>query len=296
MTQQPKVVSFYSFKGGAGRTLCTVNVTRHLAKRLGATERNPILLMDMDLDSAGLTLLMEHYDTFEGSPWNTSKMVTGELNLNIIKVSEAFFSEGMVDLSARMGMAEKTVRFVGAEAVGRESAVPVLGDAIEWMQFLLEDCGKRGVVSVVIDSASGRQDSALLCHSISDVVVYCCRITDQFLIGTGLQLEFLIEKTLAEGERVPNIILLPVAVPNATEKWQSERYKGCMLQLAGLVHKFEQKAHIQLIKEGIGEVEAFKWIESILLEDEALPADQQAALRAYESLAGAIADLFSGRN
>jgi hypothetical protein len=69
-----------------------------------------------------------------------------------------------------------------------------------------------------------------------------------------------------------------------------------MLQLAGLVHKFEQKAHIQLIKEGIGEVEAFKWIESILLEDEALPADQQAALRAYESLAGAIADLFSGRN
>ncbi len=55
---EPKVISFYSFKGGAGRTVCTANFAGTYARHIKATPERPILLMDMDLDSAGLTILL----------------------------------------------------------------------------------------------------------------------------------------------------------------------------------------------------------------------------------------------
>ena len=57
----------YSFKGGAGRTETTANLTPFLAKRLGATPENPLRLMDFDLDSAGLTMMLDLQNEFQES-------------------------------------------------------------------------------------------------------------------------------------------------------------------------------------------------------------------------------------
>lgn len=47
--------SFYSYKGGSGRTTTMLNTVKHLVRELGANPKRPILLVDADLESAGLT-------------------------------------------------------------------------------------------------------------------------------------------------------------------------------------------------------------------------------------------------
>lgn len=50
-----KCYTFYSYKGGSGRTTTLLNTTKHLAEILNASKEHPILLVDADLESAGLT-------------------------------------------------------------------------------------------------------------------------------------------------------------------------------------------------------------------------------------------------
>lgn len=50
-----KCYTFYSYKGGSGRTTTLLNTTKHLAEMLGTSKEHPILLVDADLESAGLT-------------------------------------------------------------------------------------------------------------------------------------------------------------------------------------------------------------------------------------------------
>ena len=50
-----KCYTFYSYKGGSGRTTTLLNTTKHLADVLHASKEHPILLVDADLESAGLT-------------------------------------------------------------------------------------------------------------------------------------------------------------------------------------------------------------------------------------------------
>ncbi len=50
-----KCYTFYSYKGGSGRSTTAINTVKHLIDELGVSEKSPILLVDADLESAGLT-------------------------------------------------------------------------------------------------------------------------------------------------------------------------------------------------------------------------------------------------
>ena len=52
-------ISFFSYKGGAGRTSLLYNVIPFMADKLGATEKEPIIVIDLDIDSKGLTYLID---------------------------------------------------------------------------------------------------------------------------------------------------------------------------------------------------------------------------------------------
>jgi len=58
------IVSFYSYKGGAGRTTTAVNTIPYIAEKLGADKNNPVLVVDMDLESAGITYFYDLQDRF----------------------------------------------------------------------------------------------------------------------------------------------------------------------------------------------------------------------------------------
>lgn len=293
MNAEPKVISLYSFKGGAGRTVCTANVAGLLAREMSATKENPILLMDMDLDSAGLTILLEQYPSFEESHYSTSKIVTGDLNLNRRKYRQEFYSDGMVDVSAWVGTSEGTVRFIGAGGIGQVGPSIVRGTAVDQMQELKSYCMEHGVSALILDSASGRQESAVLCHRFSDVIVYCCRLTDQFLSGTKRELNHFMEQCQTERVKLPKIIIVPMAVPTVTEPWK-KMHTTAMSRLEALSVDVRGKAGDKtgyLLEDGIGEVESFKWVESVLVTKSILAADEKRALKSYTHLAKKIKEM-----
>ena len=55
MSPRAKCFSFYSYKGGSGRSTTCVNTLLHLIRKMNAGPQHPILLVDTDLESAGLT-------------------------------------------------------------------------------------------------------------------------------------------------------------------------------------------------------------------------------------------------
>ena len=54
-----KTITFYSYKGGSGRSTACVNFTYFFAKEVNATVDNTIIIVDCDIDSAGLTYLLQ---------------------------------------------------------------------------------------------------------------------------------------------------------------------------------------------------------------------------------------------
>ena len=56
--------TFYSYKGGSGRTTTLLNTTKHLLDQLQASPEKPLLLVDADLESAGLTYYFDSADKF----------------------------------------------------------------------------------------------------------------------------------------------------------------------------------------------------------------------------------------
>lgn len=59
-----KFYTFYSYKGGSGRSTTAINTVNHLISELGACKEHPILLVDCDLESAGLTYFFKCQSKF----------------------------------------------------------------------------------------------------------------------------------------------------------------------------------------------------------------------------------------
>ena len=68
-----KNISFFSYKGGAGRTSLLFNTLPFLAQNLGATNTEPIIVLDLDIDSKGLSFLFPKKSAFEGRPFNRNE-------------------------------------------------------------------------------------------------------------------------------------------------------------------------------------------------------------------------------
>ena len=59
-----KCYAFYSYKGGSGRTTTLLNTTLHLINEMQLSPEKPLLLIDADLESAGLTYYFDCEDKF----------------------------------------------------------------------------------------------------------------------------------------------------------------------------------------------------------------------------------------
>ena len=67
-------ISFFSYKGGAGRTSLLFNTLPFLAENLRATEKEPIVVIDLHLDSNGLSYIVE-----KASRINSIQVLRGSL-------------------------------------------------------------------------------------------------------------------------------------------------------------------------------------------------------------------------
>ena len=60
------ITTFFSYKGGAGRSTTCLNTIPFIAEREEAFSRAPLILVDMDIESAGMTYLLNKQDAFKG--------------------------------------------------------------------------------------------------------------------------------------------------------------------------------------------------------------------------------------
>ncbi len=227
-----KIISFNSYKGGACRTTTCYNALPYLAKKLGATAQQPILVFDIDLDSMGLTSIFRpnygrHSERLAYSSRNLFVDDFEEFNERLRRglvssVSDKYFNEkNFQRVGNDLGLEDnESVLFCGAD----ENAGTISDDdfrsfkensPLQTLIMELEsfDEGNQPK-AIVFDCASGVQMSTVTTFSFVQCAVVCMRPSLQFRLGTY---DYLRNKIPREIKKAKNnmrreIILLPTSV------------------------------------------------------------------------------------
>ena len=296
------VISFFSYKGGSGRSSTLVNTVPFLGTKLEADAEHPIVLIDMDLDSTGLTYLLHQGDKITedtltiqgvmvdgvkgGNDFLTKELTNHLFFSSLLKVGEEFGLEGgaVLLLPAEAGVA------VGNDGTNRNMS----NRESSHIDRIVELCERYDCSAVVFDSSSGDQDTANVSNSKADIIVCCMRPTVQFQEGT---LGYF--KRMNRIIRNRHVLLLPTAVSQAELVVDGNRYP--LTAKNQIVNRFENELsetgniiHLDALLDsdfGIPLVRRFLWKEIILatLAQEELTDDERSALEMYKKVASLIA-------
>lgn len=306
-------ITYYSYKGGSCRSVTAFNVLPFLVKALGATPAEPILVIDMDLDSAGITALFGEEQHFQSGYDVKSLLKIGfpGSNTKCDDLKSHPFFKNLVAVGEKVGVENGSVLLLGAndsKVLGNDE---MGGDFPESIKILKQACKANGFKALVLDSASGDQVPAKISTSSASVIVCCMRPTSQFRTYTFQYLSRLKDRISPETK----VILLPTAVPNSDVAYKNTTEKKNSLNLLRekiadfnyyeidcLVDKFVMDDQF-----GIPEVEKFKWREDVLYKlkkdhdnspsspeksaTQGFAADEILALQRYQAVAELLSKL-----
>ena len=97
-----RLFSFYSYKGGSGRTTVLLNTVRHLVKKIDASPERPILLVDADLESAGMTFFFNRNNPMRFSGNLSAYALFNDHNLLSDKISRNTIFKGELSGSTKV--------------------------------------------------------------------------------------------------------------------------------------------------------------------------------------------------
>ncbi len=312
-----KTLAFFSYKGGSGRTSLIYNTIPFLVKKLGADEKHPIILVDMDLDSAGLSYIL---DVDTKTRMTTNKLISSDnasmlsrlkadVKMNPKSLDELDFYNLLAPVGFQFGLsykeanANKSVLFVPAQPKTTGAGFDMPNN--KCIYDFISICEGTGCKAVIFDLPAGNQVTGRQALQRCDTVLVCFRITKQHRRGT---IEFLEDNLDTDGQQ--KYILVPNAVPDCRKK----------VKVAGGLFNFEsvkedtisklQKAFAdkgldsksQLITSmfegewyGVPEVGRFKLEEDILYrikenlhDGEQLLEDEELAYKAYDKVTDLI--------
>lgn len=289
-----KSISYFSYKGGSGRTSLLFNTLPFLAQELNASAEHPIIVLDLDLDSKGLSYLLKGPNNSTSSI-NVVQVLKQQPKIYDFRLSKENFFGMMLPVGELVGLEEnEAILFITAHALpGAET----LGSSNNFdasnvdLDPFIEKCSNFDCSAVIFDNAAGGQLSADAALSVSDKTVVVMRITSQFRDGT---LEFLNNLPNRFGRK--EFIIAPNAVPLSctcgfdTSKIMSN-FKKEVLDLKIT----NNKINLFLLnpeENGINEVERFKFTETNLYARSKLVSlsnDEQLAMDKYQRLAKEIA-------
>jgi len=292
-------VTFHSYKGGAGRSSTALNTLPYLVDTLKANKKSPILVVDMDLDSAGMTYLLDVDADFKKDGVDDIKSLLKD-EFNWSSSPDPNFEEGilykkLIPVGNKIGVENEAVLFLGVNDKEKIDNNEMTGTKESVLQDLCKYCKNNNFSAIVIDSSTGDQFSAVLSIGVATVVVHCLRATRQFRIGSFHYL-YRLKK---ENDLEKTIILLPTVVPNADRvidgKAQRETAIDDILHRIGRLGLKNIKTNfINKDQLGINEVERFKWQEGVLYDlikkNQKLEEDEKEAAKRYEKLAQLIAE------
>lgn len=291
-------VSFFSYKGGAGRTSLLFNTLPFLAKELNANENEPIIVLDLDLDSKGLSYLLPNKE----SGINAIQVLRGDRAISLRHSSNIknhpFFSQ-LSPIGEEVGLPaelNRSILFVSAHA--KEGAT-YLGENDNYdaerssMRTVSRLCQEYNCKAIVMDTPAGNQLSGVTALKESNKIVSVMRITNQFRLGTY---EFLRQKSHELQNK--EIIVVPNAVPDfsGTGFDMGRMFADILTKTTAALEDSSNRVNCTLLTDGnkgINEVNLFKFIEGNLLklsEIRPLGEDELEAVKMYELLAKELAN------
>ncbi len=294
-------VTFFSYKGGAGRSTTCLNTLPLLADECGANANAPILLLDMDIESAGMTYLLGMQDEFKDK-FDVKELIKGEENWPQNSVGEGITDHPLYKyfrpVGKKLGLEnDKAVMFLGVDDSSNALDRAVIVGAIEAVLTKFRHfCMNNKVRAAVFDSAAGDQFSARLAVEIADKLVFCMRPTIQFRIGTFNYLKRMSMRVGSFGDDT-DIILLPTVVPADVEIDGVRQLESAAEDIAKRLETLDNLRiydnFLSADNFGINEIGRFKWKEGILYDlkkSRELKEDEKTALVRYTKLAKLIVD------
>ena len=287
-------ISFFSYKGGAGRTSLLFNTLPFLAEALKATPEEPIIVIDLDIDSKGLTYLIDRECDV-----NAIQVLKGEIPHNPRLATSIgahpFFSK-LIPIGADVGLddrLDKSILFIPVPKSGVFLGMNNADGKNISLNKFREICKMMRCKAIVMDTPTGSQLSGECALSISHKIVPVMRITKQFNIGTR---EFLSEK--AKHFNNKEFIIVPNAVPpvpyvNGVPKYDMDKIFKRISNNAksALGEDGDNYLNLTFLQDGmygINEVNSFKFDELNLRQEAKtrdLIDDETQAIKSYEILA-----------
>ena len=299
-------ISFFSYKGGAGRSTLAYNVIPILAsEHFKPTKEHPIIVVDTDVDSCGMSYLVNvgkdditddncvQYLLSNGCVERNNKPLSAHPFLGkLCPVGHAYgypINDAILLLPAKDGKA----------IAGNDNYSDKNNPFIGKVKSFIRVCSEYGVAAVIFDSAVGNTATANVSNEASDVIVCCMRPTKQFTDGTERFLRS-IEHMDGVGKNFTekNIILVPNAIPRNEITINGDKYPETAF--SKIRNNFQNRFnndytlhtyHFDMLEKeefGIPVVDRFMWQEDILFNRNDLDENEKVVLGRYKKLAGII--------
>lgn len=298
-----KKISYFSYKGGAGRSSVAFNTIPYLVKKLNATPKHPILVFDLDLDSAGLTFLLkktrpdvENYSIQEALATSYSKVLNSPSRIDI--AHHAIF-KNCISVGDCFGLdneSKDAVLFMPTkrdESLGKGTNNNYAIGGMEESRFreIIQACEDFEFSAVLFDTPAGNQATAQWALDSSTCVATCMRITYQFRTGTH---EFLSNKLKNFSNK--RFVVIPNAVPTDTiyidgNVVSYDRIKKLIVDDFSGININNNIIDLTMVGSdeeffGVNEVKRFKIQEDVLFKiaPDKLSVDEKMAIEAYKRL------------
>lgn len=300
-----KIISCFSYKGGAGRSTLALNVIPYLADALGATAEKPFIVVDMDIDSCGLTFLYDLTKEDIDPEINVQSLFGDEGNIPQSPFAQNSMFKTMKPIGGKYNREDSSILFLPAmpgKALSKNGNYVAKDDKIRVFKRVCKTC----CCGILFDSAVGDQTTATWSNRSADYILCCMRPTEQFREGTVRFFERF-------EPRNKNIIVVPNVVP--TEEMTIRGADGVEVRYPQhardeILEKFAEIARKEHSSEdngdkdgnnyimdmvdgevfGVPKVDRFMWQESILSNLIQLTETEKIALSQYGRIAKIIAE------
>jgi MinD-like ATPase involved in chromosome partitioning or flagellar assembly len=214
----------HSFKGGAGRTVSTANLAYSLAVERGKR----VLLIDLDLESAGSSVLFGiEKEVDSGDVWTIQDVFRGiHQTIRDGRASEESVNIGTHDFEQKVWPNLHRTIYESADHAAYLKIIPASttlkssdeiksgprpGAKLELLMRRIDGL-TNAPDFILFDSASGIQDTAVLGLQRCDDLVVFARWSRQFIYGTSQFLRKYVASNAA-GRRIARVFVIPTAVP-----------------------------------------------------------------------------------
>lgn len=308
-----KTISFFSYKGGAGRSTLAFNVIPILARDyFKPTAESPMIVVDTDVDSCGMSYLLgaEEKVTDDnciqhllGNPFSTRRyddIQDHPFLSKLIPVGNAYGYPENEAILLLPAMDNKNISKDGKSNYA-EAGGPSFMESMRGFLDVCDDC--FDVPAVIFDSSVGNTALANISNEMANIIVCVMRPTIQFVNGTRRYLT-----GLEDGEKLTGggkeIVLVPNVIPDKEIVIGNSVYPDAAVDK--IINTFvnsntfknspNNTYHLDMLDPdefGIPMVDSFMYVEGQLLNKKSFYGNEEIVLGRYRKLARIINEIDS---